>query len=319
MKIGIVTPAPPRSHQGNRTTALRWARLLRWLGHRVDIAQEFGGQSWELLVALHARKSAQSVKRFHKAFPERPLIVALTGTDLYHDLSRSKSAQRSLELAWRLVVLQPLGIEELPKHVRPKARAILQSAEPPRGRIIRSSRSFDVCISAHLRAVKDPFRAARAARLLPECSRVRVLHLGAALSPAMERAARREEAANPRYHWMGEQPRAKALRIMARSHLVVLTSRLEGGANVVSEALAASVPVISSRIAGSLGILGPDYPGYFPVGDTRALASLLERAEFHAGFYDALRSACAQLKPLVSAARELAAWRTLLQELRREV
>jgi putative glycosyltransferase (TIGR04348 family) len=316
MKIGIVTPAPARSLKGNRITAARWARLFRQLGHEVAIAQEFQGQAWDLLVALHAHRSAPSVERFHQAFPERRLIVALTGTDLYHDLATSRRAQRSLDLAWRLVVLQALAIDELPPETRSKARVIVQSAEPPPSAIARSPRWFEVCVLAHLRAVKDPFRTALAARLLPEQSRIRVLHLGAALSPAMAARARALEAVNSRYRWLGEQPRGKALRILARSRLLVLTSRLEGGANVLSEALGASVPVISSRIPGSLGILGADYPGYFPVGDTGALAALLDRAEGDRAFYRALRSHCARLKWLVSPARELHAWRYLLREAR---
>jgi integrase len=50
-----------------------------------------------------------------------------------------------------------------------------------------------------------------------------------------------------------------------------LTAR--GGADAVSEAIACSVPVISSRISGSIGLLGEEYPGDFPVGDPRALSS----------------------------------------------
>ena len=44
-----------------------------------------------------------------------PLVVALTGTDLYGDIHTSPEAQTSLDLATRLVVLQPMGIRELPE------------------------------------------------------------------------------------------------------------------------------------------------------------------------------------------------------------
>jgi glycosyltransferase involved in cell wall biosynthesis len=96
---------------------------------------------------------------------------------------------------------------------------------------------------------------------------------------------------------------------------LVLTSQLEGGANVISEALALGVPVVSSRIAGSLGLLGADYAGYFPVGDTQALADLLLRAETDAGFYDTLSAQCAQRRPLFEPARERQSWQELLREL----
>ena len=150
---------------------------------------------------------------------------------------------------------------------------------------------------------------------MPESSRIRVVHVGAALSAKMRDRALAETAANPRYVWLGELPRWRALRVLARCRLLVLTSRLEGGANAVSEALACSVPVISSKISGSIGLLGPDYPGYFPVGDTRALAQLLDRAESQVRFYNALKRRCANLRSLVDPGRERRSWQRLLAEL----
>jgi putative glycosyltransferase (TIGR04348 family) len=315
MKICIITPAPAGSQTGNRVTALRWARLLRALGHRVVIKQEYQDQPCDLMVALHARRSFASVKCFRRSHPDAPLIVALTGTDLYNDLHTRASARQSLELASRLVVLQSMGMAELPEHVRDKARVIYQSAEGPRGSVTPRKNIFEVCVLGHLRPVKDPFRAAKAARLLPSSSRIKILHVGAALSETMERRARAEAASNRRYHWLGELPRQKALRVLARSRLLVLTSQMEGGANVISEALAASVPVLSSRISGSIGMLGLDYPGYFPVGDTQALADLLMCAEADARFYTALKKRCERLRPLVDPAREQQSWAGLLREL----
>lgn len=314
MKILLVTPAPPSSRKGNRVTAVRWARLLRQLGHRVAIKQEYTGGSWDALVALHARRSAQAVQSFRRDQPNGPVVLALTGTDLYEEIRTSKVAQETLESATRIVLLQPLGMAELPPHLQAKARAIYQSAEVPRSEGPRSDR-FQVCVLGHLREVKDPLRTAKAARLLRPDSRVQVVHLGAALSANLADEARAEMAENPRYRWLGDVPRPRALRTLARSRLLVLTSRLEGGANVVSEALAASVPVLSSRIAGSIGILGADYPGYFRVGDTAALAALLERAETDSSFYRDLKRRCRKLKILVSPSRERREWARLLREL----
>ncbi|MBI3003059.1 MAG: TIGR04348 family glycosyltransferase [candidate division NC10 bacterium] len=315
MTICIVTPAPARSRNGNRVTALRWAAILRELGHRVVIEQEYDGRRCDVMVALHARRSFPSVERFRRQFPGAPLLLALTGTDLYDDLRTSGLARRSLELASRLIVLQPLALAELPTHLRDRARVIHQSAKRFPGRVSRAKDLFEVCVLAHLRPVKDPLRAAMAARLLPASSRIRVTHCGTALSEEMGKRARAEAASNPRYRWLGEVPRGKALRILASCRLLVVSSQLEGGANVISEAIAASVPILSSRIPGSMGILGPDYPGYFPVGDTRALASLLARAETDAPFYRALKEWCKQLTPLVRPVRERQAWERLLREL----
>jgi putative glycosyltransferase (TIGR04348 family) len=310
----VVTPAPRGSHKGNRVTALRWAAHLRALGHRVALAEAWRGQRCDLLLALHATKSQASVARFQAERPGVPVVVGLGGTDLYEELRTSPEARRALAFATRVVVLQPLGIEALPPEVRPKATAIIQSARPVPA-IAAPAGDFQVCVLAHLRAVKDPWLAAAAARLLAARSRVRVIHLGAALDPGAEERARRETAENPRWVWLGDRPRREARARLAGSRLLVVTSRLEGGANVVSEAIACGVPVLSTRVDGSVGVLGPDYPGYFPVGDAAALASLLSRAEDDPGFLSELQRRVERLRPLVDPAREREAWRALLADL----
>lgn len=315
MNVHIVTPAPPRTRKGNRVTALRWARLLRGLGAAVTVDTEYRGEPADLLVALHARRSFPAAARFRRERPAGRLVVALTGTDLYGDLPGSAEVRHSLELADRLVVLQPLGVSALPPWAREKARPILQSARPPGRPIAPPPGVFGAALVAHLREVKDPFLAARALRLLPPSSRVELWHLGAAIDPGSAAAAHAEMAENRRYHWLGERTRQETLRRVAGARLLVLTSRLEGGANAVSEAIACGTPVLSTRIDGSLGMLGPGYPGYFPVGDAPALARLLERTESDAAFRDSLRSGVERVRPLYAPEQERAGWAGLLAEM----
>ena len=144
MKICLITPAPTYSRKGNRVTALRWARILRELGHRVVIAEEYQGERCDVLVALHARRSHASIVRFRHEQPELPLILALTGTDLYGDIHTDASAQESLEMADRFILLQPAGIEELSEHLRDKAWVIYQSVTAPPGRFVPKKSSFEV-------------------------------------------------------------------------------------------------------------------------------------------------------------------------------
>jgi putative glycosyltransferase (TIGR04348 family) len=319
VNVLVLTPAAPRSRRGNRITAERWAKILRSLGHRVKIAEQHDGKCSSVLIALHAWKSAADIRSFRKACPGRPIILALSGTDLYRDLDHRASARRSLVIADRIVVLQSDAVNHLPAHIRPKCRVIFQSARPLVGdKTAPDQNHFDVAVIGHLRPVKDPFRAALAARKLPARSTIRVLHLGQALSDAMQQRADREAARNQRYQWLGKKTQTQAMRILARCRLLVVTSKMEGGANVVSEALAVGVPVVSSRISGSVGILGQDYPGFFSVGDTQALADLLQKCEDDREFYLELKRCARKLRPLVDPARERTAWRRLIAELRQD-
>jgi putative glycosyltransferase (TIGR04348 family) len=313
VKISIVTPAAARSRNGNRNTATRWAAFLRELGHRASVEQQWSAEPADLLIALHARRSFDSIRDYAARWPGRPLVVVLTGTDLYRDIKTDRNAQQSLELATRLVVLQELGALELPPRLRRKTQTIYQSASPVPAPP-RLSRSFEVVVSGHLRDEKDPFRAAAAAALLPEESRIRVTHMGGALSPAMVKEAQAWMAREPRYRWLGELPRWRAMRILARSRLMVISSRMEGGANVVCEALACKVPVIASRVRGNVGMLGREHPGYYPLADEHALARLLLRAERDKAFYATLARSCAARAPLVTPARERASLERLVAE-----
>lgn len=279
----------------------------------IDVS--YDGAPCDLLITLHARRSAQAVFDFAELYPNKPVIVVLTGTDVYQDIQRHRSAQRVLEIATRLVVLQPLAVEELARHLRPKARVVYQSVARTPGRAARSDRVFQVAVVGHLRSIKDPFRTPMAVRSLPPASRIRVVHAGAAMTDQMARRARAEEQSNSRYRWLGEIPRWRVRRLIASSHLLVLSSKMEGGANVISEAVVDGTPVLASRIPGSLGLLGADYPAFYRFGDTEALRSLLLRAEADPIFYGKLLGRGAKLAALFRPARERATWRDLLTEL----
>ena len=306
MQIALVTPYLPASRNGNAHTAVRWRRFLRQAGHRVELSMDWSGVPAQAMVALHARRSHEAVVRFAQIHPGHPLILVLTGTDLYRDIRIDADAQLSLKLAHTLVVLQEEGGLEIPETYRHKTVVIHQSA-PTLVPQPRPTRHFSVGVVAHLREEKDPFRAALAMQHLPSSSRIHLWHIGAELQAGMATQAEQLAQTTPRWRWLGSRPHGQTRRHIARSHLLVVSSLMEGGANVICEAVTSATPVLASRIPGNVGMLGRDYAGYFPPGDERALASLLAEAETNPLFYQRLANQCAIRAPLFAPERETAA------------
>lgn len=264
------------------------------------------------MIALHARRSAQSIEAFATCFPHRPLTVVLTGTDLYRDIRTDEQAKRSLVLASRLIVLQQEGLLELPPAMKSKATVIYQSARPLKpGR--RSSRFFDLALVGHQRSEKDPLTAVRALLRLSGDLPVRLFHVGAALDIRLAAEVAALGAKDRRYYWLGALPQADTRQRIKQCRLLLLPSLMEGGANVLIEAVTSGVPVLGSDIAGNRGMLGADYPGWFPAGDDVRLAELILAAMHDPEYYAALSRLCAERVSLFSPAHECAAVCSLLE------
>jgi putative glycosyltransferase (TIGR04348 family) len=314
IRIFIVTPAGRGSRSGNRNTAVRWSALLRECGYRVDVDTQWRNKATDLLIVLHARRSYESLARYREIRGDAPLILALTGTDLYRDIRHDENAQRSMQLADRMIVLQPHGLNELNAELRAKTHVVFQSAMPiTRARPI--ARHFEVVVIGHLREEKDPFRGALAAAFLPPESRVRIVHMGQAMNPEFSAQANRLMHDEPRYGWIGEIPHWKVRRYLARAQALLLSSRMEGGANVASEAIAAELPIIASYVSGNIGMLGEDYAGYYPVENERALAAVLWRFETEVTFREMLAAQIKARKPLVTEEGERHALQALVKAL----
>ncbi len=308
LKVALITPARRGSRAGNRTTATRWAGRLRELGCRTRIVESdagadgcrLGGQPPDLVLALHAVRSHAAIRDCRRAFPQCPLVVVLTGTDVYRfQHSHPEECLESLAAADALIGLHDCLTEDLPPRFLPRLHIVHQSALPLPTRAPRPRQGgFEVLVAGHLREEKDPLRAALAVRELPAESRLGVVQLGGAHTPGWADAAREEMAVNPRYRWLGDLPHWRVRQWMARARLMVISSRMEGGANVVSEACVAGLPLLASAIPGNRGLLGDDYAGYYPLADTSALRDLLRRAEAEPAFLDRLRRQVLARAPL---------------------
>lgn len=316
MRVLVVSPAPPSSSLGNAVTASRYAQHLSDLGFEARIARAYDGtESADVLIALHAHKSAPSVLHFARLQPGSPIVVVLTGTDIYRYIPRSRLARTVLEKAHAIVALQRCALERLAPALRAKATTIEQSAATvPHAPAIHSG--LAACVIGHLRYEKDPLRAAYALeRIRPVQAEVRVTQAGAILQPYFGLAAERIAVREPRYRYLGELTREDAQRLLAASDALVISSRMEGGANVVSAAIAAGTPIVASRIPGNIGLLGDDYPGYFTAGDTAGLTAVLVQAATQPAFLARLRATGDRLRPLVQPERERALWGELIANL----
>jgi putative glycosyltransferase (TIGR04348 family) len=274
--------------------------------YRPIVQTAWRGEPADALVALHAWRSAESIARFHAEAGGRRMAVVLTGTDLYGDFAGRPETAVSLDRADRIVVLQDDAQRCLKPVWRAKTDVIFQSATPlarqrkPAGRL-------DCVVVGHLREEKDPRTLFEAIRRLPTDAAIRVRHIGAPLDPALEKAARALERAEPRYRYAGALPHGLARAAIKAAHVLVHPSVVEGGANVIVEAVSAGTPVLASRISGNVGMLGTDYPGFFAPRDAAALAALLMHALEDPRFLAELRRACERRKALFRPRAEAAA------------
>lgn len=144
----------------------------------------------------------------------RPLLLVLTGTDLYRDIADDAAAQHSLAVAQQLVVLHEAGVQDLPEHWRSKAAVCLQSA-PARWPLAKTRRHLRALMVGHLREEKSPQTYFEAARRLAHRHDIRLDHIGGALDSALATQARalmREQPATAGWVLCRTPPRDGASR-----------------------------------------------------------------------------------------------------------
>lgn len=320
-RVLIISPAAASANNGNWQTAWRWSRMLRPL-FETEIAQVWNGEPVDVMLALHARRSAESIAHWAQARGATQdamgLGVVLTGTDLYRDIQSDAQAQASLRYASQLVVLQECGADALPVALRHKTRVIFQSTAA-QDVLVKPTAPLRVVMVGHLRDEKSPQTLFEAARLLKGHPDILIDHIGDALDLALGAQARACMRDCPQYRWLGGMAHDDTLQTIAQAHVLVHTSRMEGGAHVILEAVCSGTPVLASRIPGNVGMLGADYAGYFALGDAPGLADLLLRCRApmgHAnGLYAQLIKQCALRAPLFSPATEQAAVLALVKDL----
>lgn len=300
--ILIVTPFLADANNGNWRTAQRWQKLLT-PQYRPIVTSDATAipDRPALAIVLHARRGHESLLQLRERFPQLPLMLVLTGTDLYGDMARSAEAQESLNMADAVIVLQEDAIRFVPSAARRKTHVVFQSAPSlvpaakPQGRL-------DCVVVGHLRAEKSPETIFDLVPLLRPDEPIHITHIGNGLDEAL--AARASVLKSARYHWVGGLPHGLTRAAIKRSHLLIHPSRIEGGANVIAEAVTAGTAVVASQMSGNVGMLGGRYDGYFPVGDTHGLLAILRKALAEPNYLSRLNTACKARAPLFDAREE---------------
>jgi len=310
--VVIVSPALASANNGNWQTAKRYANMLS-KNYSVRILQEWdGAQTDDVLIALHARRSYASISAWHAARGSKGLVVVLTGTDLYRDIKQDPQAQQSLQWATQLVVLQGAGLAELPAKLRDKAQVLFQSTTT-RQTLPKTKHHLRALMVGHLRAEKSPQTFFEAAALLAKHNDIELRHIGGEHDLALAQQAHQTAVHYPNYQFLGARGHEQTRRYIQRSHVLVHASVMEGGAHVIMEAVCSGVPVLASRIAGNIGMLGEDYAGFFTVGDAHDLASLLLRFRHEPAFVARLQGQCAARAPLFETTHERSGLITIVQ------
>lgn len=310
--VVIVSPALASANNGNWQTAKRYRQML--VGQfRVRLVSEWdGAESDAVLIALHARRSYPSIAAWFAARGSNGLVVVLTGTDLYRDIKQDAQAQQSLQWAARLVVLQATGLAELAAPLRKKTTVLLQSTTP-RVTLPKAIGRVRAVMVGHLRPEKAPQTLFEAAALLAAQPDIHFRHIGGEHDLQLAQRARQTAAHYPQYQFIGALSHAATRREIQRAHVLVHTSIMEGGAHVLMEAICSGVPVIASRIAGNIGMLGDDYAGLFEVGDAQGLATLLLKFKNEPSFALSLQKQCALRAPLFEPTHERSGLITIIK------
>jgi putative glycosyltransferase (TIGR04348 family) len=301
-RILLVTPARASDNNGNYHTADRWAKILS-AHFEVTVSTQYAGEVADVLLALHARRSAAAIRAFQARNPKSPVVLTLTGTDLYKDLPAGDAdALDSLRRAKMWIMLQehaPYFLSNLKLPILPDGQGrdvqvVFQSALPMEPAPKRASLILNVAFVGHLREEKDPRTLFNAVRMIPKHMPLAVNVVGNGLDSTLVAEASQLAADDARFAWLGGLSHDKARELIRQADVLVVSSIMEGGANVISEALMSGTPVIASAVSGNMGMLGPKWPAYFEAGNAGGLAQLLTRCVSDRPYYDTLLEAAQQ-------------------------
>lgn len=315
MDILILCPIINALETGLYTTARRWETIFRQLGHNVRIASPSDAVTeTDILVALNPVRCSSYLEDL--PLSETPLIVVLTGTDIYNELKKKPNFYRHLESARVLIGLHPGITEEVPERYRSKLRVIVQSAPNQKSRPQNNILYGQAIFIANLRYFKRPMTVFAAACALNENVNINITHIGDIVDDEYHFWSQPEfHKTVPRYNWLGAKTREDTASALASSDVMLIASSTEGGSNVQSEAISAGVPIISSRNRCVESLLGSDYPGLFDTDNHHQLACLIEKFFVDHSFRELLKSNVSRASYQFSYDLEVEKWKNVIQEI----
>lgn len=317
MRVLIVTPYPLSGSNGNTITAKRLETILDIPPIRAEALHTHTPPPADILINLHATKTFPAAKHFKATNPNAKLITLITGTDLNQHLpAKHPHIAPALELADVIVVPHHHALPELPTSVHAKTKVIPASIVIPELPSLPPLPSPTIILPSHLREVKNPFLLNRALAVIPDLH-LHALLLGRELEAGLSQLAFQLQENDQRFRYLGELDHHQTLAHIRGATLTLNTSHQEGGPNAIAESIVLGTPVIASRIAGNVGMLGTTYPGLFTPDDPASLASLIKKFLTDPTFHNLLTQKTLALADHFHPAREQRSWLELLNADRR--
>ena len=272
----------------------------------------------KVAIVLNAFRCAQQVQEFVKA--KIPVLLVMTGTDLYGALSPKKKnghayqqAEQAMLNATLIMTLQSQAQQEIAQRwpqLAKRLHCVVQTSpvrKPFAPPLTSRSKTVRFLIAGHIREEKDPRTAFLAFhKAFPEGwaqqadgrrTPVRLIQVGGEQEKSLATEMKKLASRFPGIRMEGTLSHAQTMRQMTQVHALLQPSVSEGGALVVAEAVACRLPIIASNIAAHLGQLGATYPGLFPVGDVDALAQTLVKFIADEAYRGSLLTAVNALMP----------------------
>ncbi len=290
--IKIYSPSRDSAVTGNYVTSKRYAYHLQNLGYRVFVYNGFeekvNVEGVRCAFVLHAEKGSHVIKEL--AAKNVPVVLVLTGTDLYRDIISTKNSKkercfRSIQLASAIVVLHENAVSDLLKVVsfpRERIFVVLQSVVDFKKRtfLFKKKNHYKILLLSNIRKEKGIIVAISGflefQKNIDARTKFTLDHIGGVLDQGYFKKITNLLEGVKSVSFLGSIEKDKLQTMLASYDLLLHSSFIEGGSLVIQEAQNAGLPIIASDISCHAALLGSAYVGLHSVGSAKDVSEKLK-------------------------------------------